>query len=294
MSHMVIEIPDVNKKVFMPLELNACDRQQYIDFCSLLYNFEKDATVYEDFRVDAVYKLLNLKRGKRKIDKGEVQEALGNIYAISESIDCFFEQNAEGQRILKHPYTHNHLKYLRPRFIKYVGPSDYFLDCYWNEYREGINIVMMYLASPDPKLLYRLLAVFFRKRKKGQREMLDEEKIDKRAQLFSSYPIGYAFAFFRTLYAFHRYFTSSSVMYEGREIDLSIIFTEQPEDTVDDHLSPYPSLGMQSIEYQIAQTNVLGNNRQIETTKLWKVALTLYDIRKRDLDEKARSGKNKS
>ncbi|MAR57256.1 MAG: hypothetical protein CMM93_08745, partial [Rickettsiales bacterium] len=131
MSFLTLEIPQVQKKAHLPLHINACSTQQYIDFCDLLYRVDQNQLSYEEFRIQAVYKLLNLKKGGRKIEDGKVEEALGNIYALSEHIDNFFTQNAQEKKVLNQDYTQNHIKELRPKWRKYHAPSHYFMDCYW-------------------------------------------------------------------------------------------------------------------------------------------------------------------
>src|SRR5690606_31675849 len=106
-------------------------------------------------------------------------------------------------------------------------------------------------------------------------------------QCFSKVPIGALYGFYYNFAMFHTYFSGSQVYYNGKIIDLSILFTSQPEEKTSNYERPYPSLGIKSTGIEIAKTGVLGNLQEVRSTKLWDVALLLYDMRKKDLDQAA-------
>jgi hypothetical protein len=64
-----------------------------------------------------------------------------------------------------------------------------------------------------------------------------------------------------------------------------MLFQESKEKQVESKL---PGLGLKSIEYQISESGVFGSNKEVRNTSLWEILIRLYDITKRDKDEKAR------
>lgn len=285
-KQLTIEIPELGKTLYLPTELAACDTRQYIEVCGLIYAVQHQQMPMVTFRSLCIYKLLNIKEGDRKIDKEDIDDALSNIAILGELMDSFFEESPEGLQV-KLSYARNHIQTIWPKFKSYQGPKDFFTDVDFGEYKDGLNVFLEYEKTKNPGLLYRLMAIFFRNNIGDQREKYDPLTVTQRAELFSSLPIGYPYGFYYTFRAFHTYFTSSEVVWEGNIIDLSIIFTEQPDDEKDSYESPYPSLGLQSIAFQLAESGVFGSERDVDYTNLWKIALRLYDMRKRDLDYKA-------
>jgi len=288
-GYHTLEIPEINQRLYVPHTLQECDSRQYVAMCGLLYRLENEELDFNEFKRLAIYELLDLKIGNRKIEKEEVTEAFANIEMLTGLLDSFFDISEEKTK-LKLQYTKNHLEYIQPASAKYYGPKDFFMDATFGEYEYALNVFMEYQESKNPDLLWRLLAIFYRIRKKnGQREDYNDLTLEVNKNLFEKLPFSYASSFYYTFATFHQYFTSSQVVYEGKPIDMSIIFTDQPEDDAESYESPYPSLGLKSIAYQLSESGVFGSLRDVRETPLWEAALRMYDIRKRDLDYKAQS-----
>ena len=62
-----IEIPELNKKLYIPHDLSECDKIQYMDMCELIFRFQAGELSYFDLRAQAVYKLLNMVQSKKKL-----------------------------------------------------------------------------------------------------------------------------------------------------------------------------------------------------------------------------------
>ena len=288
-GYHILEIPDINQRLYVPHTLQQCDARQYVAMCGLLYRLENEEFSFEEFKRLAIYELLSLKKGTRKIETKKVTEAFENIEMLTGLLDSFFDISEDTTK-LKLEYSKNQLEYIQPAAAKYYGPKDYFMDATFGEYEYALNVFMQYQENKQPDLLWRLLAIFYRIRKSnGAREDYNDLTLEVNKNLFQKLPFSYATAFYYTFASFHQYFTSSNVVHEGKAIDLSIIFTEQPEDDPESFESPYPSLGLKSIAYQLAESGVFGSLTQVRETPLWEVALRMYDIRKRDLDFKAKT-----
>lgn len=286
---LTIEIPDANETLYLPLNLSQCDQRQYIAFCELMYRLESNKIAFEEFKILATYELLGLKKGKREIAQDEIDQALATISQISEYIAYFFEQTEDDKVRLQLSYNKNHIKKVDFVNKSFSGPKDFFTDVSFGEYEEALNLFFEYQQSRNSDLLIRIMAIFYRPTKKGKRIPHNADHVEKRMKHLRHLDMGYLYGFYYTFAAFHNYFTSSSVVWEGKEIDMSIIFTDLPEDETDKakYDSPYSGLGLKSIAFQLAESGVFGSLKEVRDTNLWEAALRLYDIRKRDLDYKA-------
>jgi hypothetical protein len=283
-----IQIPELNKWLYLPLCLEKMDQRQYIAFFSLVYRMETKEIDYYEFATLAVYELLELKKGDRKLPEEELEEALSNIAMLSEYIAAYFNRN-DNVISLKLEYTRNYIDCVTLPFNKkYYGPSQWFRDVDFGEYEDGLNRFLQYNETPCRELLQELMATFYREKRNDKRFGYLSSEIDSAALSFSQVPIGTLYGFYYNFAMFHTYFSGSQVYYNGQIIDLSILFTNQPLDEESGYESPYPSLGIKSTGIEIAKTGILGNLEQVRSTKLWEVALLLYDMRKKDLDERGR------
>jgi hypothetical protein len=283
---LTLDIPEIGKSLYMPLNLNACVEREYILMCRLLCQLEFGEINENDFRTMAVYGLLDIKKGSRKILDGELDRALSTIANISRYIYNYFTVEDTGPSV-KLSYQGNAIEYITVFRDRYYGPKGFFADVTFGEYEEGLNVFLEYNRTKNMSLLVRLLAIFYRKKNKSLRRHYNESRVEMTMEIFSGVDVGILYGFYYTFASFHMYFSSSSVTWEGKVIDMSIIFNEQPGDQVESYESPYPSLGLKGILFQLAESGVFGNDKQVRKTLLWEAALRLYDIRKRDLDNKS-------
>ena len=105
--------------------------------------------------------------------------------------------------------------------------------------------------------------------------------IEKKAAYYKKYvDPALAYAFFLFFDAFQNYVTSSKVIWESKQIDLSILF--KSDSTIKSDL---PGLGTKSLAFHISKSGIMGNLEHTRKQPLWEVLLLLYDLRKTELDE---------
>src|SRR5690554_4504634 len=264
-----IEIPDRNIKMYLPLSLDAMDQRQYVAFFGLLFQLENKEIDFYDFSIHCIYELLGLKKGKRKLEADEVENALSNIAQLAEYISEYFDRQ-ENTLSLKLEYTRNHIEFVElPFFKKYYGPVQHYHDVKFGEYEDGLNIFLQYNETPSRELLQQLMATFYRQKNSTGRADYHQPDVKDQAQKFSQLSKGTLYGFYYNFAAFHTYFSSSQVYYSGQIIDLSILFTD-PDGEKDTYTSPFPSLGIKSTGIEIAKTGVLGNLQEVRNTPLWE------------------------
>ena len=113
----------------------------------------------------------------------------------------------------------------------------------------------------------------------------NSSKVEKLSKKFKYIDFGCVYGFFLFFGSFQIYITSTIVLWEGKKIDFSILFKDNDND--DKSVSNIPGLGFKSIAYQLAESQVFGDLKTLRKENLWEVMLRLYDLRKRDLDNKA-------
>lgn len=293
---ITIEIPERNHTLYLPEYLEECDASQYIDMSDLIHRYNSQKITYDDFKVQAIYKLLNLI--PKDSNEKATQEKLSNIYMLTDAVDNYFTLKEGGEKSIKLTHTHNHLPKIKPLWRSYYGPTDFFKNIKFGEYSDAINLYLEYNQTKDESLLYTIMAIFYRKKQpfhfikkhlKGYdgdvRESYNEISVDQRAKVLKVLPVGYAYGFYLFLASFHQYITQAKISINGETIDFSRLFDEPTEKTAK---SDMPGLGLKSIEYKIAETGVFGDDQKVRNTSMWEIYIRLYDITKNYEDEKAR------
>lgn len=296
---ITLEIPHTGTTLYLPEDLSECDPRQYADVCELIYRFNSGQIIYNTFKIQAVYKLLNLIPGKTELNEEEDLHKNANISQLADFIDGFFEPHPDNPQktVIKQNYIHNHIPKIKPLWRTYYGPSDQFRNVSFGEYTDAVNLFSEYEKTKDDECLYLLMAIFYRKKRKFHRlrnlfkykadvrEAYNEDTIEARAKIFKNQPIGLVYGFYLFMASFHKYLTNCVLQLNGKEINIGLLFQESSEKVTTSNM---PGLGLKSIEYQISETNVFGTNKEVRETNLWEILIRLYDITKRDADEKAR------
>lgn len=274
-----IFIPDKQKYLYLPTCLAECRGQQYIEVAGLMYKYISGQLYYEEFRVHMVYKLLNMKPkniGKESPIKTE------NVYRLSELIDTFFTDTPDGQKTIQLSIWQNPIPVYKPMFKKYYGPADGFANLTWGQYVDALRVYHDYAAEQDPELLYILAAMFY-----SPNKVYNPVRVDALAKKFKKYPAGFAYGVYLFFASFNEYLATAQVPWAGKTIDVSILFDGKQTQEL------YPSIGMDSIAFAMAESGTFGNLEELNKTNFWVVLMRLYDLRKKELEEKSKQKKTK-
>lgn len=287
-----IEIPSIKIKRYIPEDLSECTREQYIDICQLLFLYQNGDIDLQDWKIQSLYLLLNMKRVNTK----NTDEKFANIFQIAELLDSFFEKDENDALIIKTYYIHNPMQHLSNGFRSWYGPSEAFKNVTFGEYVDALNHFGDFVSTGDFQYIRLLMATFYRKPKsflyfrKRSNEYNGDERIDYNqnkvemiAEQMRFFPVGVFYGFFLLFSSFQKYLSTAKVYIEGKEIDLSVLFqsNENPKE------SSLPSLGMRSILNSMAESQIFGPMQEVRKTNLWEILIRLYDIRKKDEDAKA-------
>lgn len=281
-THHSIQIPSEDITVYLPKELAHCNSKEFKNVVGLMYQWQTGYLNYEEFRVQAAASLLNLEIKTIENETEEDQFFYANLYQISECIDTFFTKNKDGNLLIKQNFIDNHTPTVTPLSKKLHGPKARFSNVTFGQYEDALNLFQMYFRGKDKSYLYKLMATFYL----AKNQEYNKQKIDKRSNLFKDFvDFGQVYGFFLFFGSFQEYVSSSKVLWENKVIDLSILFESQPGEK--ESKSKIPGLGFKSLAFQLAESGVFGNLKELRQENLWEVLLRLYDIRKRDLDTQA-------
>lgn len=300
-----IEIPEEGIVRYLPSDLSECSPQQYMDMSELIFLYQSGQLDYNQFKVHAVYKLLQLKpeedkrvpktpKEKKEKDIAESQKWV-NIYALSNLIEGFFETNSEKQQVIKQYYIHNPIPSIA-LWRRYYGPQDQFKKITYAEYLDVLRLYYEFNASGNVEFLYLIAAVFYRPKKPflfirkhfnnyndDVRVPYNSNLIERRAKWFKRLPIGFVFGVYLLFASYQKFISSNKIPWGGKEIDLSILFSSDGTEPQDEE---HPGLGMDSIMFGIVEKGYFGTKKETMNTDYWEVLALMYDLRKRDLDNK--------
>lgn len=279
-----IEIPDRNLSFNMPEHLGECNSEEYAGMCKLLFEYQSGKIDLQQLRQRAVYVLLNLRPSKKESPEEIEEQKNANIYQLSELVDSFFTKNEDSKLAIRQEYQNNHSPVIDCGTLKYHGPQDYLKSATFGEYVDGLNIFSAFNQSGSVDLLYNLCGVFYRK--KGKK--YNPDKIEHISKKLKFADFGQIFGFYMFFASFQHYLTNATVYWEGRELDLSILFKNTSPDAP---TSSLPSLGMKATSYMLAESGVLGNLEAVNNTNIWEVLLLMYDIKKSDIDNQQKQKK---
>ena len=285
----LIQIPEKNIKIYLPRDLEECDTRQYIEMSSLIYAFQSGKIDYEHFRIDALYKLLNMKAVQpSKYDPFKASK----IYQLSELVDSFFEDTEDGQKIIKQYYINNPIPSFRVNFRRYYGPDNEFDDVTFGEYVDALEAFIDFNQTQENRHLYRLAAILYRKKNFWTKKKIsyNPEKVLSQSKVLKHQPVGVIYGVYLYFASFQKWLSTAKLYIAGNEIDLSILFVPEAAE----NKSNLPGLGMKGVLFALAESHVFGDYLSTQKTPLFDVLARMYDTAKRNADHEVQLNSNKT
>ena len=277
----IIDFPDTKLTRYIPADLSECDAQQYMDMCELIFYFQNQQINYDEFRTHAIYKLMNMKPSKKTTLDDDVKFA--NVYQVSELIDTFFEVNDDGTKTIKQEYINNPVPKFKILFTTLYGPEDSFNNMTFGEYRDALRFFHDFHATGDMEFLKLLTAVFYRPKKWFKKVPYNPQDLDKRIAKLKYAPIGFVYGVYLLFASFQKYLVDATILWAGKELDLSILFDAKGASESD--TSSMPGIGMDSVAFSMAESGVFGTLKEVDKTDFWDIMIRMYDIRKNAIEQ---------
>ena len=67
-THHILEIPETQRKFYVPTELAYCNEREYVIVSRYLWLWTSGKINFEEFKVQCIYELLNLKKSKKQLN----------------------------------------------------------------------------------------------------------------------------------------------------------------------------------------------------------------------------------
>jgi len=282
----LIEIPERNIKVYIPEHLGECDNDQFAHICLLMFQYQSKELTLDQFKYNAVYKLMGLTKVKNsKLSKFDQEQMHANIYTVSCLLDSFLTKNEEDQIYIRQEFRKNPMPSIPMLNGSLKGPKDNFETMPFGQYLDALDIFGNFAKQPKTELLYKLCATLY------QRSNYDPDKVPELVKQLKTHFFGYVYGAYILFTTFQHVINNSLIMIEGNLCDLSILYTKSSSQKKYLNL---PNLGMKSTAFVLAESGVFGTYQEVRKADLWDILSRLYDMRVRDLEEEERMKQTKS
>lgn len=276
-----IEIPDLKLSYNMPENLAECSTKEYLALSYLVLQYLSGAINYEEFRIHAVCKLLNIQvSSKFHTD----EEIMANIYRLSELCSSYFEDTEDGSKKLILDFLQIKISKVKTAFTTYYAPAESLFEITYGEFADASRIFDDFHATGDVFNLYLLASVLYRKRKPFSKKRVpyNGNKIEKQANHFKKYASpSFIYGVYLQFVAFRQYLPTAQIPWGGNFLNFEILF-EGDSDTE----NAIPGIGADSMVFSLAESSVFGNVEKVRSTNFLEIMIHLYDLRKRDLENK--------
>lgn len=276
-----IEIPEIKKTLYLPENLAECNQQQFIDMAQLLMLNQTGELDYEAMRMQAVYKLLDIKRVKTE----DEEDKLSNIYLISQLIDTFFVIDNSGQKSIKLDFYECPIQSFNPYMVSIHGPKFVFKDLTFGEYLDALRLFFQFQVTPDITLLKAITVILLRPAKWYNKIRIpyNPDDVDKAIEKLKYAPIGLFYGVYLWFASFQKFISSAQIPWAGKTLNFSLLFDANSDGNKPEH----EDIGMDSIFFALAENGTFGNAKETKQTKLIEVLIKMYDMRVKELNQKA-------
>ncbi|MDM1529003.1 hypothetical protein [Myroides odoratimimus] len=266
-----IEFPEANKRVYIPSNLGECNPKEFKKVCVLLLDYFSNQINYEALKTQITATLLGY-----RITPSSTEEGLANLVIVSDIVDSYFHIDENGNNSINLDIYEDKVPVLKTLFSKYHSCGDNYERMTYGQYADASRFFQMFSKEYNTEYLYTLLAILYTKKK----EEYNSKNIDKRIAKFKKYiHPGEAFGVYLLFASFMKGLATTEINWRGEDIDLSILFEGNVEES-----SGMPGLGADSLVYTLAEHGSLGVAENVRKTNFWEVMLLMYELKKQSLE----------
>ena len=272
-----VTFPQINKTFNIPECLAECNSKEFQSISYLIFQYLSGAIGYEEFRIHAITKLMNIQVSSNYASDLEV---MANVYLLSELVSNFFI-DVDDKKQLDLNFIDIKIPKFKTILRTYHGPEDSFADITYGEYCEAQRFFNSFNASGDVQYLYILTAVFYRKSGlfSNRKSKYNSSEVEKRSNHFRKYvPQSIIYATYIQFLAFQNYLPTAEIDWNGKVLEFAVLFEgDKTEESL-------PGIGADSMVYTLAENGMLGDAQGVRNTNFWEVMVLMYELRKRDIE----------
>lgn len=286
-----LEILDNGQKLQFPAKVAEFSPQQYISFCESFLKQRDGEFSYDDFMVALVYNCLEMKPLRnRRMKEDERYQVVQNLEYLSETLLSFWAVNEKGDAEIDWFFTDQKIKSIVMHDRTLFGPAEMLADLTYGEYEKAHTYYSVYLKTGDDNMINKLVACLYRPAKKrtgsyvqdgvlppGTKRMaIDELDMQLHEAYVSAIPRHIKYAVFVWWLNMEAFIPMAQIDTDAGKVLLEDLFKELEEKSS----SIENNTGIRGVLYQLAESKVFGELKQVEQTPFWDVMLRLYQLRK--------------
>ena len=264
---------------------------QYLGYIFYVLQYLDGKITEARFKLSLSKTLLGLRNGLKYAFLGAEKKSacLDNLIQISELMGSFID-NYHGETGQERGFKLKSTRNFVPKIRGWYGPGNCFENLSFFEYRSARGHFRKYALDKDEGALNYMVATLYRpsrpfwpvrkylKSCNGERRVTINSQsnplfLKRRAKQISRAPFHVRWAVFLYFSACEDYLKTGRPIVDGNELDLSNLFTKQPDG--DDRRS---DVGLTGLLYSLAETGVFGNIAQTDDANLWDVMVRIYQV----------------
>jgi hypothetical protein len=284
-----VEIPERN----IVAEYPSCwDELTNDQFYFIMQNWLKviDGKINQnEFLVIVLYNFLGITRSPfnnwkdRRLSKEQLENKFSNIWQLTETLTWLFRSDASGEgNFIYLDYTE--IKNRIPEIVNsgeitLVGPADGMIDITFGEYRRAWDYFEAYIAKRNNSDLDRLIATLYRPERYRyehikhtpefdgeRREPFNPHLTEHYAELLAEVPFWQKQTIFNWFFNCDKFLKEGELELGGKTLSFAPLFSRKRNSDDDMETLDENDLGMTSLLFMIAESNLFGNAIQIERT----------------------------
>lgn len=263
-------------------------RENLIAFARLSFLYQCKKLTFHQLKVQLVYEFLNLNR-IADTSKSENEQLIENINEISKLNNGFFINPMETDGVInraKMDFFMQRIPDIKVNSITFYGPQDALMNTVYGEYLQLLTHLSAFGRTADISELDKLIATIYRPKKPNYDEAKEQPDFDGdiRVEFNPNHTDTYAkqianlgfdvkYAIFLFVASCQYFIANNHHLDIGNDnyIDLTLLFSQEPTDNSKE------GLGMVGTLYNLAETNVFGDVRNVAKTNTYDILAFLVN-----------------
>jgi len=292
-----LEAPENGLKLEFPSKVAELNTKQYLKLCHDFLELHHGRINEDDFMVALIYNVLEMKPSKSRRryeeDRSRMVLALEQLSTTLFSFWHFPEGSTTAE--IDWFFTDQKLPVIEFNGRYLYGPASMLEDLTYGEYEKAHTYFSVYLRTQEENVLDKLIAVLYRplagdrqlfqfRRKKQQRVGLEGYDLAEAERWASYLPPHIKYAVFVWWNNMELFIQIAEIQTDAGAVNLSILFKkpEEEKSTVENNT------GIRGVLYQLAESAVFGDMKQVEAVNFWDVMLRLYQLKMNHAEDRER------
>lgn len=295
-----LESPENKLKLEFASKVGELNTKQYLKLCHDFLDLHHGRINEDDFMVALIYNVLEMKPQKsRRANEDERSRMVIALEQLATTLFSFWHI-PEGSDIAEIDwfFTDQKLPVIEFNGRYLYGPASMLEDLTYGEYEKAHTYFSVYLRTQDEAVLDKLIAVLYRplasdrqllkfRKKKQERVGLQDYDLVAAEKWVSYLPPYIKYAVFIWWNNMEQFIQIAEIQTDAGPVNLSALFKKSEEEKT----SVENNTGIRGVLYQLAESAVFGDMKQVEAVNFWDVMLRLYQLKMNHAEDRERMEK---